>query len=172
MALLVDQSLFLFVNSTTASSPILTVSAVFFAKYALLILLGVLMVISVRSFYKIRTALIGCTLAYAISQLIGVLWFRPRPFVDLEGTYKVIEKSALDKSFPSDHATLAFAAAALIYSFNPRAGYAAYGCAILIALSRIMVGVHYPSDVIAGVLLGAGTIWCVRNLSSHRSRHI
>ena len=55
-----------------------------------------------------------------------------------------------DPSFPSDHAAAAFAIAFAILAFSRRAGMRFLVAATLIGLSRIALGLHYPSDVIAG----------------------
>ena len=64
-------------------------------------------------------------------------------------------------SFPSAHATSSAAAAIAMARIAPRARVPLYGLAALICLTRPYLGMHYPSDVIAGVLLGAalGHAW-------------
>jgi len=63
-------------------------------------------------------------------------------------------------SFPSGHATTAFAALMAIGIIFPRARPALWIYALLIAASRVMVSAHYPSDVIAGAAFGAfGALW-------------
>ncbi len=57
-------------------------------------------------------------------------------------------------SFPSGHTAAAFVFATLIAAFFPMFAPAAYVLAVLIGLSRIMLGVHYPSDIAAGAALG------------------
>jgi undecaprenyl-diphosphatase len=60
-------------------------------------------------------------------------------------------------SYPSGHAAVAFAAAVVIWlAFRPRLGLPAVALALLISLSRVYLGLHYPSDVFAGAVLGAG----------------
>jgi undecaprenyl-diphosphatase len=64
-----------------------------------------------------------------------------------------------DPSFPSGHAAGAFAFAVFVFAFHRRAGVALTGLAGAIALSRVALGVHYPSDVAAGALVGALLGW-------------
>ena len=57
-------------------------------------------------------------------------------------------------SFPSGHSGTSFASAFVILMFNKKLGVAAYILAVLIALSRMYLYVHYPTDVAAGIILG------------------
>ena len=69
-----------------------------------------------------------------------------------------VDASALrafpDPSFPSDHAAAAFAIAFCVLAFSRWAGVGFLSAATLIGLSRIALGMHYPSDVLAGLLVG------------------
>lgn len=58
-------------------------------------------------------------------------------------------------SFPSSHAFNNFAAATFIYRFFPKLKWALFLTAILISVSRIYLGLHYPSDVLGGAILGS-----------------
>jgi undecaprenyl-diphosphatase len=58
-------------------------------------------------------------------------------------------------SLPSGHSTTAFAAAVALGALFPRARIFLWGYAIVIALSRVIVGAHFPSDVLAGAIAGA-----------------
>ena len=65
-----------------------------------------------------------------------------------------------DFSFPSGHSCASFAAAMVYYKMFPKKyGVPAVILATLIALSRLYVGVHYPSDVAAGILIGILAAW-------------
>ena len=59
-----------------------------------------------------------------------------------------------DYSFPSGHTFASFISATIIFSFNKKLGITAYIIAFLIAFSRLYLYVHFPTDVIAGCLLG------------------
>ncbi|HSB80711.1 MAG TPA: phosphatase PAP2 family protein [Candidatus Methylomirabilis sp.] len=59
-------------------------------------------------------------------------------------------------SFPSGHATTAFATALILAFWYPRQTGLFVGLAILVGLSRVVLGAHFPSDVLAGAVLGSG----------------
>jgi undecaprenyl-diphosphatase len=77
-----------------------------------------------------------------------------RPFVELRNIL-VLSKHTADYGFPSDHATMAGAIAAGILLVSWRLGIFAVLAALLMAFARVYVGVHWPRDVVAGLLLGA-----------------
>ncbi|MET9954567.1 phosphatase PAP2 family protein [Streptomyces sp. NPDC006339] len=96
------------------------------------------------------TALIGA--AHLASSVVKRVVRRPRPCPE---TYAPLVRTAGRHSFPSSHASSAAAAAVAFTVLHPRAGNVAVPAAAAMCLSRLVVGVHYPTDVAAGALLGA-----------------
>jgi len=100
------------------------------------------------------SALIAAALALAANQAIAHLWMRPRPFSEHPSLTHVLAARTTDPSFPSDHAAAAFAIAFAVFAFSRRTGVVFLAVATLIGLSRIALGMHYPSDILAGLLVG------------------
>lgn len=89
---------------------------------------------------------------------------RIRPYEVVEGLRLIIEEQH-DYSFPSGHTCASFAAALTFYKIFPRCwGVPAVILAVLIAISRLYVGVHYPSDVLGGLLVGIFASWAALRL--------
>ena len=77
---------------------------------------------------------------------------RDRPFIQLSLIPLISAPSGF--SFPSGHSLSSFIGATSIFMFNKKYGILAYILAFLIAVSRILLAVHYPTDIIAGAILG------------------
>ncbi len=92
--------------------------------------------------------------ANVILKAVNLLYFRPRPF-DADASVNLLFYRPWDSSFPSNPATFAFAVATAIYLSDRRLGRWALGVASLWTLARVICGVHYPSDILAGALLGS-----------------
>lgn len=107
---------------------------------------------------KTRYIAIGGVIALAVCTLVvnfGIkpLVSRPRPFVDYP--IDLIISTPSETSFPSGHAASSFTIAVYLYMWNVKYKKSYLVLASLIAFSRLYVFVHYPSDVLAGILIGA-----------------
>lgn len=80
---------------------------------------------------------------------------RLRPFEIADTMRQLLIDPPSDFSFPSGHTTSSFAAATALAAARARGGLAAMILAAVIAFSRLYLYVHYPTDVIAGALIGA-----------------
>ncbi|MGH7844615.1 MAG: phosphatase PAP2 family protein, partial [Candidatus Binatia bacterium] len=106
-----------------------------------------------------------------VVQLVKHLTGRPRPRLlehafTFHGPYLRAGMEGFD-SFPSGHAVTTFAIAAILARGYPRARYFLYGAATVVSFSRIYLGAHYLSDVVAGALLG---ILCGRLIMLYAGR--
>jgi undecaprenyl-diphosphatase len=110
----------------------------------------------------VAESLISACTALGINGIIAHYYYRDRPFI----THSVIQliKHPANASFPSDHATGAFVIATAIWLFRKKDGAIWLILALCIALSRIWTGVHYPTDVIAGVFIGSVSAFIVHQL--------
>jgi undecaprenyl-diphosphatase len=121
-----------------------------------------LVVLAVAGIVLRRRALISASalavaasgLAVGAASLIAAIVARPRPFVAHPQIHLFLAHAA-DPGFPSDHATAGFAIAAVLMARLGRRALPVLLAAAVLAVSRVLVGVHYPLDVVAGALLGS-----------------
>ena len=118
---------------------------------------------------KTRKAGFTAALALAVGAIVTNLFLktaaaRIRPYDAVEGLVPLVAKLK-DYSFPSGHTCASFSCAVVYDKMYPgRPGTAAIILAVLIALSRLYVGVHYPTDVLAGALVGWLSALCAMKL--------
>jgi undecaprenyl-diphosphatase len=109
---------------------------------------------SINARHGVVAAGFSALLALGIAHVIADVWDRARPYDAHPGAAHLFISPSSDPSFPSDHATAAFAIAVSIWLRNRKAGWLALAMAIIVAVARVAVGVHYPSDVVGGALIG------------------
>jgi undecaprenyl-diphosphatase len=119
---------------------------------------------SVHGRRGVAVAGFSALVALAIGHFITDLWDRARPYEAHPQIAHLFVARSHDPSFPSDHATAAFALAVAIFIYHRRAGWLMLAMATVVALSRVVVGTHDPSDVLGGALLGslaAGLVYLI-----------
>ena len=129
----------------------------FFARYGIvLVVLSMVYLIWNKRINALICTLFASFFASLVDLLIFILWKRPRPFVSHNEIIATTSKMRVDiSSFPYSHTYIAFAFATSVYLYgHKKLGAALYVIAVLIAISRIAEGLHYPSDVLGGALLG------------------
>jgi undecaprenyl-diphosphatase len=104
--------------------------------------------------HGVAAAGFSAALALGVAQLLAMLWERPRPYVAHPDESHLFIAPSHDPSFPSDHATAAFAIAVAIWLRNRVAGSIALALAFAVSVGRVAVGTHYPGDVLAGAAVG------------------
>jgi undecaprenyl-diphosphatase len=155
----IDLSIFYFINKTLANPVfdkvlvLLRTQECWFIAYAILIYF-------LATKFKTPGRLLILTIALAIifsdqfnSHFLKELVGRIRPCHSLPDVHLLVPCGG-GKSFPSSHAVNNFTLAAILAYFFPQYKYHFYTLATLIVFSQVYVGVHYPSDVLAGALLG------------------
>ncbi|WP_129730458.1 undecaprenyl-diphosphatase [Ectobacillus funiculus] len=96
----------------------------------------------------------SCLLGLSINAVLHLFYYHPRPFV-AHHVHQLVPHPA-DSSFVSDHAVLVFSIAWIMLLRNDSWKYPGFIWAIIVGISRVFVGVHYPADVIGGALISYG----------------
>jgi undecaprenyl-diphosphatase len=95
-----------------------------------------------------------------VDDMLKPLFERPRPF-EVLATITLIDAQPASASFPSAHSAMAAAGALAGTRMLPRAGWALWPLAALVITSRVYLGVHWPTDVLVGALVGLSVSWFV-----------
>src|ERR1700730_18733677 len=173
-----DVTVFHAINNLAANHqhPILDVLMQFFAQYALemyAVLFDIAWFSLPKSDENRRHSLVVAGIAGILALLINVMtsqiWYRSRPFVVLpQGTFHQIIPHSIDASFPSDHTSGSFAFAFGSMGRAPRwVQYSFTILAVLVMFSRIYCGVHWPTDVLASVVVGFFASAIMKRLSKY-----
>ena len=160
-----DVKLLYLFNNFAGKSQIFDTLIVFLAEYLQYVLVAVFLMLLYFSVYSRREQLyifgvttISIIIArFGITEIIRFFYHRPRPFL-IFSISKLLSNgwfySDTEWSFPSGHSAFFFAMAMAIYLYNKKWGVWFFIAAILMNISRIVAGVHYPSDILGGAVVG------------------
>ena len=155
----IDDSIMLFLQSIR--NPVL--SAVLLpvtnsGNHGIIVIALILLTLFFKSERKtFFTAALGLILASLVTLVfLKPLVMRPRPYVTVEGLTALVDMSSDPNSFPSGHTTAVFAMAMGWQLASDRRWMKIFGwvLAVLMAFSRLYVGVHFPTDVLTGAIIG------------------
>ena len=107
--------------------------------------------------------LVGYIIQTSLTEVVKVSMGRPRPS-QIQDPDLFFGPGTEYHSLPSGHASFMFMFATICACWFPRARLPIYGLAGFVAASRIVVGAHYPSDVIIGALLGVLSAWVILSI--------
>ncbi|MBI4114397.1 MAG: phosphatase PAP2 family protein [Candidatus Niyogibacteria bacterium] len=161
-----DVQIFHFFNNAAGHSRLFDASILFFASYLQYVLVvGFLLFLFLAKYRKqekfrifLVTAASIIIARLGVTEIIRFLYHRPRPFLSLHAEKLLsdgqIFYSDTTWSFPSGHSAFFFAMAGAIYLYNKKWGTGFFIAAIVMNVSRIIAGVHYPSDILVGMAVG------------------
>jgi undecaprenyl-diphosphatase len=164
-----NNAIFFFFYNLAHQSKLFDGAVVFFAvyfPYVVVILAGLFLLfhhevlgaenpfrVFIEKKKEILLAFLGGALAWVLAYILKILFRVPRPFDIFSQVHPLFPESGY--SFPSGHATFFMALAATIFLLHKKAGYIFISFAVLIGVARIVGGVHFPSDILGGFVLGA-----------------
>ncbi|MDP2696393.1 MAG: phosphatase PAP2 family protein [bacterium] len=145
-----------FLNNLSGQSKLLDLAVVFFASYLgpILALIAIFLIFKSKDkfHYFVLTFLAMLLSRGLIAEIIRIFYHRPRPFVLLD-VNPLIEHVA-NAAFPSGHATILFTLAMSMWLLNRRQGTWFFVGASLMGLARVIAGLHWPTDILAGAAIG------------------
>ena len=158
--MVLDIKLLYFLNGLAGQSRIFDGITVFLASYSqYFFVAGFLLLLYFSAYpgkHKLHVFLVATisavTARFGVTEIIRSFYNRPRPFIT-HHLRQLIQEN--DWSFPSGHSAFFFAAAVAIYLYNKKWGAWFFVVALLMNISRVIAGVHYPSDIIGGAVIGA-----------------
>jgi undecaprenyl-diphosphatase len=158
-----DTSLFFAIHSLAGRGIIGDFLIIFFGKYFIYVVFALFAYAAYRAHRKQKStaafrpyfgALIAASVAYGVANAIRFFYHHPRPFITFPISHLLTDASY---SFPSVHTIVLFSLAMATYFFNKRFSYFIFAAGIVVGVARVAGGVHYPSDILGGIVLGIAT---------------
>ncbi|MBI2049974.1 MAG: phosphatase PAP2 family protein [Candidatus Staskawiczbacteria bacterium] len=127
----------------------------YYADYLIAAAIFLFLAVNFKRHWKVMFESIAAAVftRVVLIEIIRWLWSRTRPFV-ANNVNLLVDYSAEKSSFPSGHAGFYFAFSTVVYCHNKKIGIVFYIASLIIVLARIFVGIHWPSDILAGAVLG------------------
>lgn len=167
-----NERLLLLINGWAGKNNFLDNAMIFAAQYLVFVVfaaavLVIAYLLSRRQWRQVTYFFGTLVLSYILLQIAAHIYIDHRPFVDHHLTQLV--SHAAGTSFPSDHTTVTAAIAfGLLFLTRFKAlGLAVLGCAFLIGFARVFVGIHYPIDILGGLvvgLLGGSSVYLAKKM--------
>jgi undecaprenyl-diphosphatase len=183
MFLNIDYNLFNFINSFAGKSKIFDFIGIFCAKYLIFIIAGMIFgwwielhktkissgwpILGKKKWLAFGNLSLSVLFALLLNYILGFIKFRERPFVNLNASRLVNPMS--EKSFPSDHTAVVFAASMAVFFYDKKFGSVLLFLSLLVGFGRIYVGVHYPFDILGGILVGIFSAFFMRFLGFRKA---
>lgn len=95
----------------------------------------------------------GVVARFGVTELFRAFYDRPRPFEVLPDLHQLVSHNG-GGSFPSGHAAFFFALAAVVGRYYPKTSVLFYAAAFSLTVSRVVAGIHWPSDILGGAVVG------------------
>ncbi len=157
---------FYFFNNLAGRSRIFDDAVIFFAAYLqYFIVVFLLLFLYLSAYSRIKKIYIfllasisGIIARFGLAEAIRFFYHHPRPFVS-HSVHQLLTESGW--SFPSGHSSFFFALATAIYFYDKKWGIGFFIAAIFMNVSRIIAGIHYPFDILGGMLVGIATAYLV-----------
>jgi len=158
-----NQSIFYFFYNFSHQSKIFDYLSVFFAKYLPFLLIIILLYLFFKksdTFKNKKIVLLsifsGAVSYFFVKGIIVLFYPQPRPYILLSSVIPLITQNINEAyhSFPSGHTIFFFTISTVVYLYYKKLGTFFFFISFIMALSRIIIGVHWPIDIAFGGMLG------------------
>ncbi len=163
----VDNQIFNFLHDIAGKFGLLDLLIIFFAKYAIYVLVLVFIIVFLKEksiskkttvfFWTILSAILSRGL---ITEIIRYFYHHNRPFISLG--FEPLINHDLTASFPSGHIAFLFALVLPAFYLNKKLGYWFLAISFLVGISRVVTGVHWPLDILGGIIIGLASAWFIK----------